>query len=484
MPGPADPGSNKVREKLRPKAKDAKERSHRRRPSRPVPTGHHKNLADQIEDPNEYGVRTYGRKKRERVETEEPADEALSEELTARIMKEARLQQEEIAAEGDPLRQADPDSVHRALGSSGRVSDSEDEQYSDDEEGGAAWDDGEVEISPEDEQAMAAFRPPASDAVPQRTLADIIMEKIRAQQQQSGTTAPESQLGDVVPAGMDPRVVAVYKGVGELLRRYTTGKIPKAFKIIPNLREWEEVLFLTDVPNWSPHAVYQATRLFISSLKSRLAQRFVAIVLLPHVRKDIGENKRLHFALFQSLKKACFKPEAFYKGFLLPLCAEGNCTLREAVIVSAVLRRVSLPVLHSSAVLLRIADMEYSGTNSFFIQVLLNKKYALPYRVVDSLVDHFARSARDDMEMPVVWHQSLLVFLQRYKHEVRDEDRPVLKDLLRRQFHYQVTPECHRELDAARARGEAAPSDSGPTPNLGKGEDPRNLAPVVLMDED
>ncbi len=43
------------------------------------------------------------------------------------------------------------------------------------------------------------------------------------------------------------------------------------------------------------------------------AQRFVAIVLLPHVRKDIRENHRLHFALFQSLKKACYKPDAFYK---------------------------------------------------------------------------------------------------------------------------------------------------------------------------
>lgn len=59
---------------------------------------------------------------------------------------------------------------------------------------------------------------------------------------------------------------------------------------------------------------------------------------------------------------------------------------------------------------------------------------------VDSLVDHFARFADDPREMPVVWHQSLLAFLQRYKHEVRDEDRPVLKELLRRQHHYQVRP--------------------------------------------
>lgn len=52
---------------------------------------------------------------------------------------------------------------------------------------------------------------------------------------------------------------------------------------------------------------------FFSSASALQAQRFVAIVLLPHVRRDIRDNKRLHFALFQSLKKACYKPDAFYK---------------------------------------------------------------------------------------------------------------------------------------------------------------------------
>ena len=36
-------------------------------------------------------------------------------------------------------------------------------------------------------------------------------------------------------------MVEVYRGVGQLLRRYTVGRLPKAFKIIPNLRNWEEV---------------------------------------------------------------------------------------------------------------------------------------------------------------------------------------------------------------------------------------------------
>ena len=40
---------------------------------------------------------------------------------------------------------------------------------------------------------------------------------------------------------LNEKVVAVYKGVGQIMKRYTTGKVPKAFKIIPNLNNWEEV---------------------------------------------------------------------------------------------------------------------------------------------------------------------------------------------------------------------------------------------------
>ena len=70
------------------------------------------------------------------------------------------------------------------------------------------------------------------------------------------------------------------------------------------------------------------------------------------------------------------------QGLLLPLCQSGTCTLREAVIFSSVINRVSIPVVHSAAAMLRLAEMPYAGTTSFFIRVLLDKKYALPYRVV------------------------------------------------------------------------------------------------------
>lgn len=38
----------------------------------------------------------------------------------------------------------------------------------------------------------------------------------------------------------------------------------------------------------------------------------------------------------------------------------------------------------------------------------------------------------------------------RYKHEIRKEDKEALRQLIKVQYHYQVSPEITRELDASR----------------------------------
>jgi hypothetical protein len=56
------------------------------------------------------------------------------------------------------------------------------------------------------------------------------------------------------------------------------------------------------------------------------------------------------------------------------------------------LTQVAIPVLHSSACLLKLAtSVRYTGAQSIFIRALLDKKYALPYRVIDAVVEHFNR---------------------------------------------------------------------------------------------
>lgn len=259
-------------------------------------------------------------------------------------------------------------------------------------------------LRPSPQRALEAFM--AGNTGPSRSLADVVLAKIREQQARAGLeVVPEDADAGYVAPGIDAKVAAVYRGVGEVLSRYTTGKVPKAFKVVPSLSNWEEVLLLTDPEGWSPHAVYAATRLFASNLNARMAQRFYSLVLLPRFRREIRDTKKIHFAVFQvgslrgrkaqvasvevapdlalgstpalrapcsqALKKAFYKPAAMYKGVLLPLCQSRTCTLREAVVLSAALKRVHVPVLHSAAALLRLAEMEYGGTTSFFIRVLL-----------------------------------------------------------------------------------------------------------------
>jgi len=140
------------------------------------------------------------------------------------------------------------------------------------------------------------------------------------------------------------------------------------------------------------------------------------------------------------------------KGFLLPLLESGNCTLREAIIVGSVIAKNSIPILHSSAAILKIAEMEYTGANSIFLRIFLDKKYALPYRVVDAVVFHFLRFENDTRELPVLWHQALLTFVQRYKSDISSEQRDALLALLRAQTHHTITAEIRRELQSAKCR--------------------------------
>ncbi|KAK9664395.1 hypothetical protein RND81_14G038500 [Saponaria officinalis] len=217
---------------------------------------------------------------------------------------------------------------------------------------------------------------------------------------------------------------------------------------------WEEVVYLTEPEKWSPGAVYQATRIFASNMNRKKAERFYMLVLLPRVREDIRKHKRLHFELYEALKKSLYKPAAFNKGILFPLFKTGNCNLREAVIMGSILQKMSIPQAHSSVALLKLAEMDYCGTTSYIIKLFIDKKYALPYRVVDALVAHFMRFLGDSRIMPVIWHQTLLAFVQRYKHDLLKEDKENLHNLIQRQRHYLVTPEIIRELKDSRNRGE------------------------------
>lgn len=266
--------------------------------------------------------------------------------------------------------------------------------------------------------------------------------------------ADASTEDDLKYHGLDPAVVKLYSEVGQVLEKYRSGKVPKAFKVIPSLLNWEIILELTCPDKWTSAVMLLATKMFSTTGTPAQCQKFYNLILLPRIRDEIDEFKKLHFHMYQCLFQAMFKPAAFFKGILLPLCRSGTSTLREAVVFGSVLRKVSIPQMHAAAAMLSIAEMDYSGTNSHILCVLIEKNYTLPFRVLDGLMFHFLRMRSHPDDLPVIWHQSLLAFVERYAKDISSEQREALLDLAKTKSHYQITPEIQRILRNTESRNE------------------------------
>lgn len=66
--------------------------------------------------------------------------------------------------------------------------------------------------------------------------------------------------------------------------------------------------------------------------------------------------------------------------------------------------------------------------------------FAVLLQVVDALSAHFLAFEGEARVMPVVWHQGLLCFVTRYKHQLTAADRDGLLRLTAKQHHHLVSP--------------------------------------------
>jgi len=309
-----------------------------------------------------------------------------------------------------------------------------------------------------------------------RNLADIMLAKIeefearqRAQAEGKpmvmGGGAPEDAVE--IPA----KAVEAFEKVGQILSRYKSGPLPKLVKVLPTLPQWPELLEITQPSNWTPHAIEKATKIFRSPSVAT-ARHFYETVLLDKVRDDIHETGKLNVHLFEALVAALYRPQAFFQGILFPL-VESGCTLKEARIVSSVVAKIKIPRDHAAVAIAKLCEIsaeqtsninsEAAGSANLFIRVLLDKKYGLPYQTLDALVFHYLRFrgskeaealGAKEAKLPVIWHQGLLVFAQRYRNEITEDQREALLDLLLVRGHRDIGPEIRRELLAGRNRGQ------------------------------
>ena len=152
------------------------------------------------------------------------------------------------------------------------------------------------------------------------------MQKIQQHTESAEARAPGEdgaahlREGEQLMPELPPKVIEVYQGVGRLLSTYRSGKLPKAFKIIPQLTNWEEILYVTQPEEWRPAAMREATRLFASNMNPRMAQRFFNLVLLPAVQVrislHISRASRAHLPCISQLAARSSQPLATYHPLL------------------------------------------------------------------------------------------------------------------------------------------------------------------------
>ena len=258
------------------------------------------------------------------------------------------------------------------------------------------------------------------------------------------------QMNTVNKKIINQKIVDAYKLVGEVLRTYTSGKLPKAFNILSSTEDWEDLVDITEPYNWTPQAMYNAVIQF-SSADSTIATIFFEKYLVPAIKSDIKKNKKLNIHYYNCLKRALFKPSSFFKGIILPMSK--SLSGKEASIIGSILRKCSIPNNHASAAIVKLSQLCQSDKKGvsvgalFFMRLLLVKKYALPKEVKDHLVKFFMDYYNFDRnKLPVLWHQTLLCFVQHYKLDLTEEEKMNLKDLNNKIGHHIIQSEINKEL--------------------------------------
>lgn len=78
--------------------------------------------------------------------------------------------------------------------------------------------------------------------IARKTVADIILEKLTEKKTEIATQMnDDDRTINGADVQLDERIVRMYSQIKEILRKYRSGKLPKAFKILPSLNNWEHV---------------------------------------------------------------------------------------------------------------------------------------------------------------------------------------------------------------------------------------------------
>nr|AAW25277.1 SJCHGC09292 protein [Schistosoma japonicum] len=237
----------------------------------------------------------------------------------------------------------------------------------------------------------------------------------------------------------------------DVLRHYRSGLYRKTVKMLPHLVGWDSLLEMLKPLEWSVH-VYPRSSRYLHPRVTNQHITFYESYLLPKVKQDIKENRRLCFHLFEALIASMFRPEEFISGVYLPW-VQSEMSKTEGIILSNLIKRATLKSRFAAVALALTLEEDFSIPRSMVVETFIAKKYHLPEAAVLRIINYFISFDKDcttyftdEKRMPLTWFKSLLVFLEFYRHCVNPSQREKLLKLCRRHEHPEITPEIRSFL--------------------------------------
>lgn len=262
-------------------------------------------------------------------------------------------------------------------------------------------------------------------------------------------------------------MVKHYATLAKILSKYTSGPFPKTLKCLPSNADFTFVLSRLGADQWTSAATKQMTKCFVQSGGEPTAF-FYETYLLPRVRDEIAQYKKISFHMAAAMDEAKFRQVEFVNYFLLPWLESDDYTNAELKSLGWYLKKRSFTDDTSKAFVAHLLMSEFSVFRLFICGVMMAKKEVLAETILKLFVDYYMKFDSEEAKMyyttanvlPVLFYEVLNDFLKTYGNHLTFEDVLNLQKMLRRHPHPYFTKELQNKLSSLQSSVVMGPSTS------------------------
>jgi essential nuclear protein 1 len=218
-----------------------------------------------------------------------------------------------------------------------------------------------------------------------------------------------------------PKLLKVLERASLFLKVYKSGKMPKIIKLMPSLKNFEEIIWLTRPDIWSDQAIFSVTHSFISKLDKNQMGRFFSLVLAPRFQETIFNSNRYSIHIQKTMKMSTRFPSVFFSSVFLPMCESKNCSLKEGAVLGMILSNYHFNPSSILSVLIRLLKPPVTPVKCLLMRTILCKNYIIPHRTLDLLVDFFISNRKKIFFSQ--FKTFFIVFLKNYSIHLSSEDK-------------------------------------------------------------